>query len=169
MGSKWSRSYVIHSFYTLGPLPPALCHPSLPAPSGPLFCLFLSAEFLFLWIGCSLYFWPCFQRLQGPHHNHKKKAFRRSMLFTLFTLVLSPSCSYPLLALVSPPPARRVCGLRLFAACTFKQWQEALLLLKVRNWERERRVRRRKRKRLDEKTKAERKNKKNMVLTRKRK
>ena len=68
--------------YTLDPLPTALFHLSLPAPFGPLFCLFFSAVLFIPGLA--------FPRLQGPHHNHKKNAFMRSILFTLFTISFIP-------------------------------------------------------------------------------
>ena len=106
--------FIRDKHYTLDPVP--LPFSSLSSSSVRTYVMFfLSAEFLFLWIIelCVLFtFCLAFPRLQGPSQS-RKKTVMHSILFT--TRVLSPSCSYHLLPLVSPP-ARRVCGLRLCAA-----------------------------------------------------
>ena len=114
-GTKWSLSYVIHIIHWI--LSTCPFYHSLPAPFGPLLCLFFLLNFSFYdFLNCLFYFTFClaFPRLQGPSQSKKKTAMH-SILFTLSTIVLSPSCSYHLIPLVSPP-ARRVCGLRLCAA-----------------------------------------------------
>ena len=121
MGTKWGLSYVSYVIHTihwiLSPLPFFIS----------LFQLRLVLFFVYFFLLFSLFLALPFQDCKGPITITKRRLSCAVYYSHFFCLVLSSSRSYPLLALVSHP-ARRVCGLRLFAACMFKQWHEALLL-----------------------------------------
>ena len=121
MGTKWGLSYVSYVIHTihwiLSPLPFFIS----------LFQLRLVLFFVYFFLLFSLFLALPFQDCKGPITITKRRLSCAVYYSHYSRLVLSSSRSYPLLALVSHP-ARRVCGLRLFAACMFKQWHEALLL-----------------------------------------
>ena len=121
MGTKWGLSYVSYVIHTihwiLSPLPFFIS----------LFQLRLVLFFVNFFLLFSLFLALPFQDCKGPITITKRRLSCAVYYSHYSRLVLSSSRSYPLLALVSHP-ARRVCGLRLFAACMFKQWHEALLL-----------------------------------------